>query len=216
MAPPRLVMKQALFVMSQCPHIRTNPSFISSIQSEIYKSRSLFRTIRQERVAPREWIRMLFFATTLALASFTLEMVIAAKVPVWRKFAERFLLANMGLSLALSACLGIVFGAVGLIALTAGVISTLMSIPGYRFLYWNFDSEVAQQLGGNRLEYMWHTCKQRLSHKIKTTRQRCLSLVVRLRKSWGVFVRITAIGARTMRAIARIVKSVGRSLRPGK
>jgi hypothetical protein len=41
---------------------------------------------------------MLVFAGILAMSSFALEMVIAAKLPVWQKFAERYLLANMGLS----------------------------------------------------------------------------------------------------------------------
>jgi len=153
---------------------------------------------------------MLVFAGILAMSSFALEMVIAAKLPVWRKFAERYLLANMGLSLLLSACLGMVFGAVGLIALTAGVMSTLMSIPGYRFLHWNFDSELAQKQGGNRVGYWWNTFKHSLAHKIESTKQLCTLLVLRLRKTWEVFVRATSVGARMVRAIGRLVKRVSR------
>ena len=154
---------------------------------------------------------MLVFAAILAMSSFALEMVIAAKLPVWRKFAERYLLANMGLSLLLSACLGMVFGAVGLIALTAGVMSTLMSIPGYRFLHWNFDSDIAQKQDGNRLRYIWNESKLRLSHRIATAKQWCLLLFVRTKKLLKVFVRTISIGSRFMRWIVRQAKRVAKS-----
>ena len=145
------------------------------------------------------------------MSSFALEMVIATKLPVWRKFAERYLLANMGLSLLLSDCLGMVFGAVGLIALTAGVMSTLMSIPGYRFLYWNFDSDIAQKQGGNRLHYIWNGFKFGLSHRIVTAKQCCLSLIVRMKKLLKLFVRAISIGSRFMRWIVRQAKRVAKS-----
>ena len=145
------------------------------------------------------------------MSSFALEMVIATKLPVWRKFAERYLLANMGLSLLLSACLGMVFGAVGLIALTAGVMSTLMSIPGYRFLHWNFDSDIAQKQDGNRLRYIWNESKLRLSHRIATAKQWCLLLFVRTKKLLKVFVRTISIGSRFMRWIVRQAKRVAKS-----
>ena len=150
------------------------------------------------------------------MSSFALEMVIAAKLPLWRKFAERYLLANMGLSLLLSVCLGMVFGAVGLIALTAGVMSTLMSIPGYRFLHWNFDSELAHQQGGNRLRYIWNKFKFGSSHRIAMVKQRCVFLIVRMKKLLQVFVRAISIGSRFMRWIVRRVKRVTRSRRLGK
>lgn len=145
------------------------------------------------------------------MSSFALEMVIATKLPVWRKFAERYLLANMGLSLLLSDCLGMVFGAVGLIALTAGVMSTLMSIPGYRFLYWNFDSDIAQKQDGNRLRYIWNESKLRLSHRIATAKQWCLLLFVRTKKLLKVFVRTISIGSRFMRWIVRLAKRNAKS-----
>jgi hypothetical protein len=154
---------------------------------------------------------MLVFAGILAMSSFALEMVIAAKLPIWRKFAERYLLANMGLSLLLSACLGMVFGAVGLIALTAGVMSTLMSIPGYRFLYWNFDSELSHRQGGNRLRYIWNGFKLGLLHRIATAKQWCLLLIVRTKKLLKVFVRTISIGSRFMRWIVRQAKRVTKS-----
>ena len=145
------------------------------------------------------------------MSSFALEMVIAAKLPIWRKFAGRYLLANMGLSLLLSVCLGMVFGAVGLIALTAGVMSTLMSIPGYRFLHWNFDSELARQQGGNRFHYIWNGFKLGLSHRIATAKQWCVFLIVRTKKLLKVFVRTISIGSRFMRWIVRQAKRVTKS-----
>jgi hypothetical protein len=154
---------------------------------------------------------MLVFAGVLAMSSFALEMVIAAKLPIWRKFAERYLLANMGLGLLLSACLGMVFGAVGLIALTAGVMSTLMSIPGYQFLHWNFDSELALRQGGNRLRYIWNESKLRLSHRIATAKQWCLLLIVRTKKLLKVFVRTISNGSRFMRWIVRQAKRNAKS-----
>lgn len=145
------------------------------------------------------------------MSSFALEMVIAAKLPIWRKFAERYLLANMGLSLLLSVFLGMVFGAVGLIALTAGVMSTLMSIPGYRFLHWNFDSELAHRQGGNRLHYLWNGFKLGLSHRIATAKQWCVFLIVRMKKLLKVFVRAISIGSRFMSWIVRQAKRVTKS-----
>jgi hypothetical protein len=35
----------------------------------------------------------------------------------------------------------------------AGVISTVLSVPGYQFLYWNYDSPMAQRHGGNMLAH---------------------------------------------------------------
>ncbi len=154
---------------------------------------------------------MLVFAGILAMSSFALEMVIAAKLPMWRKFAERYLLANMGLSLLLSVCLGMVFGAVGLIALMAGVMSTLMSIPGYRFLHWNCDSELAYRQGGNRLRYIWNESKLRLSHRTATAKQWLLLLIFRMKKLLKVFVRTISIGARIMSWITRQAKRVTKS-----
>lgn len=93
---------------------------------------------------------MLTMVFLLALTSCALELMIAAKIPAWRRFSARSPLFNLLNSLFISYLMGIAFGAAGLIAMSAGVISTLMSIPGYQFLAWNYDSPKAQSLGTTR------------------------------------------------------------------
>ena len=87
----------------------------------------------------------------LAITSTVLELMIAAKVPAWRKLSAKSPLFNLLNSLFLSFIMGITFGAGGLIAMGAGVISTVLSVPGYKFLYWNYDSQQAQKHGGNMM-----------------------------------------------------------------
>lgn len=89
----------------------------------------------------------------LAVTSAILELMIAAKVPAWRRLSYRSKLFNLVNSLVLSYLMGIAFGAAGLIAMGAGIISTLLSYPGYKFLYWMYDSPMAQKHGGNMFEY---------------------------------------------------------------
>jgi hypothetical protein len=82
-----------------------------------------------------------------------LELMIAAKVPPWRKLSHKSKLFNLLNSLFISYIVGIAFGAQGLIAMTAGVLSTMLSVPGYAFLYWAYDSPEAKALGGNRITH---------------------------------------------------------------
>lgn len=89
----------------------------------------------------------------LAIASSIVEMMFAASFPVWRRNAHRLKWVNMTISLILSAVLGVVFGAAGLIVMGAGMISTAMSIPGYAFLHWNYDTPYAQQFEGGLLKH---------------------------------------------------------------
>lgn len=89
----------------------------------------------------------------LAVTSTILELMIAAKIPAWRRLSYKSKLFNLINSLVLSFLIGIAFGAAGLIAMGAGVISTLLSYPGYKFLYWMYDSPMAQKHGGNMFEY---------------------------------------------------------------
>lgn len=96
---------------------------------------------------------MFGFAITLAIASFLVEMMIASKVPLMRQLAKNNLLVNLTISLGLSYFIGIMFGAIGLTAMTAAIISTLMSVPGYAFLEWAYDSEEAHAEGGNRIKH---------------------------------------------------------------
>lgn len=90
----------------------------------------------------------------LAVASTVVEMMFAARIPSWRKNAHKYKWVNMTLSLLLSFILGVMFGAAGLIALGAAMISTVLSIPGYAILHWNYDSKEAQKHGGNMIHYL--------------------------------------------------------------
>jgi len=90
----------------------------------------------------------------LALASTVVEMMFAARIPAWRKNAHKYKWVNMTLSILLSFILGIMFGAAGLITLGAAMISTVLSIPGYAILHWNYDSKEAQKHGGNMIHFL--------------------------------------------------------------
>jgi len=91
----------------------------------------------------------------LAIASSVVELMIAANVPAWRKNAHKKKWFNMAVSVLLSFVLGLLFGAAGLIALGAAMISTVLSIPGYAILYWNYDSPQAQRCGGNMTAHIY-------------------------------------------------------------
>jgi hypothetical protein len=86
----------------------------------------------------------------LAITSALLELMIAAKIPAWRRLSAKSPLFNLLNSLFISFMVGIAFGASGLIAMGSGVISTLLTVPGYAFLKWNYDTPKAQELGGNQ------------------------------------------------------------------
>lgn len=96
---------------------------------------------------------MFSFVFILAIASTAVELMIAAKIPTWRINAHKYKLVNLGLSILLSYIIGILFGAAGLIAMTAAIVSTIMSIPGYKILHWMYDSPQAQARGGNQYTY---------------------------------------------------------------
>jgi hypothetical protein len=85
----------------------------------------------------------------LGVASFIVEMMFAAKIPAWRRNAHKLKWLNMVISIGLSFVLGTAFGAKGIIAMGAAMIGTVLSIPGYAFLHWNYDSPMAQRAGGN-------------------------------------------------------------------
>lgn len=89
----------------------------------------------------------------LAVTSTLLELMIAAKIPAWRRLSARSPLFNLLNSLFISFLTGLAFGAAGLIAMGAGVISTVLSVPGYQFLHWNYDSAMAQRNGGSMYKY---------------------------------------------------------------
>jgi glucan phosphoethanolaminetransferase (alkaline phosphatase superfamily) len=81
----------------------------------------------------------------LSIMSAVLELMIAARIPLWRRLSYRSKLFNLLNSLFVSYLIGLAFGAQGLIAMTAGVFSTFLTIPGYAFLHWNMDSEKARK-----------------------------------------------------------------------
>ena len=90
----------------------------------------------------------------LAITSTILELMIASKVKWWRQKCYQSKLFNMLNSLFLSFLIGLAFSASGLIAMGAGVISTVLTVPGYKFLHWNYDSEQAQKHNGNMMQHM--------------------------------------------------------------
>lgn len=103
----------------------------------------------------------------LAVTSSVLELMIAAKVPAWRRLSAKSPLFNLLNSLFISFLMGVAFGAGGLIAMGAGVISTVISVPGYKFLYWNYDSEQALAHGGNMMRHIKNKWSQALKDLAK-------------------------------------------------
>ena len=89
---------------------------------------------------------MLSFVILLAVMSSLFEGMLAAKIPILRKIGHKSKLANLMISILISYILGVAFGAGGLIAMTAAILSTIMSIPVYTYLYWNYDSPKAKSL----------------------------------------------------------------------
>lgn len=113
---------------------------------------------------------MLTFVFLLAIMSTALELMIAAKIPFLRRLAHKSKLFNLLNSLFLSYVIGIAFGATGLIAMTAGIFSTMLSIPGYTFLHWNYDTAQAQALPEkSRYEHGTKKWKQVGSDTVKVT-----------------------------------------------
>jgi hypothetical protein len=95
----------------------------------------------------------------LAIASSALELMIASQIPLWRQWSYKSKLFNLINSMFISYIIGIAFGAQGLIAMTAGLVSTFMTIPGYIVLHWNYDTEKAKATGGNRYDAMKKSAK---------------------------------------------------------
>ena len=93
---------------------------------------------------------MLMMMIMLAVSSTIVEMMFAANFPAWRRNAHKYKWFNMAVSILISFILGFAFGAAGLIALGAAMVSTMLSIPGYAILHWNYDSVKAQTLGTPR------------------------------------------------------------------
>lgn len=105
---------------------------------------------------------MLVMVLLLAIISTALELAIASQVPLWRQWSHKSKLFNLLNSVFLSYLIGIAFGAQGLIVMTAGILSTFMTIPGYAILNWNYDSPKARSQGGNRYGHAKKTIKPKI------------------------------------------------------
>jgi len=104
---------------------------------------------------------MFMMMMMLAISSTIVEMMFAANFKSWRVNAHKYKWFNMAVSVLISFVLGLAFGAAGLIALGAAMISTVLSIPGYAFLHWNYDSVKAQTLGIPRTEHIKAVAKDK-------------------------------------------------------
>jgi hypothetical protein len=106
---------------------------------------------------------MLSLVIMLAVASTIVELTFAANFPRWRQAANNNKAINLFISIVISFILGMAFGAAGLIAMSAAIISTVMSIPGYAFLHWAYDSPRAKKHNGNLLKHYADKWKQVLT-----------------------------------------------------
>lgn len=112
---------------------------------------------------------MLAIIFLLAVTSAVFELMIAAQVPAWRRWSHKSKLFNLVNSMVLSYLIGIAFGAQGLIAMTSGIFSTFLTIPGYAFLNWNYDSKSAQNVGGNHYRHTKEVIKPKVEKTVKHT-----------------------------------------------
>jgi uncharacterized membrane protein len=143
---------------------------------------------------------MFTLAIMLALASTVIEISFAAKVPVWRKAAKKNKTINMIISILLSFILGILFGAGGLIAMSAAMISTVLSIPGYAFLEWAYDSPQAAQRGGNQIEYYNKRWKQALADLVQLTYKVIRIITFPIWATRNAIIKINAIKSKYTKA----------------
>jgi len=103
---------------------------------------------------------MFIMMITLGFSSFIVEMMFAAKIPAWRRNAHKLKWLNMVISIGLSFVLGTAFGAKGITAMGAAMLGTVLSIPGYAFLHWNYYSPQAIARGGDQLSHLKKISRQ--------------------------------------------------------
>lgn len=77
---------------------------------------------------------LLTTAILLAISSIIFEIGIAHRIPAYRKLASKNMVVNLTTSIGLSYILGMLFGASGLIAMLAGMLSTVGTIPYYKIM----------------------------------------------------------------------------------
>ena len=75
-------------------------------------------------------------ALIVAFVSWLTEMIIARKLPLYRRAASANDIVGIVMSLALSAVIGATFGAGGMIIMLGGLISTLASLATYKAWGW--------------------------------------------------------------------------------
>jgi uncharacterized membrane protein len=143
---------------------------------------------------------MFTLAIMLAIASTVIELSFAAKIPAWRKAAKKNKTVNMIISILLSYILGILFGAGGLIAMSAAMISTVLSIPGYAFLEWAYDSPQAAKRGGNQMEYYTKQWKQALADLAQLTYKVIRIITLPIWATRNAIIKINAIKSKYTKA----------------
>lgn len=110
---------------------------------------------------------MLAMMIMLAISSTVVEMMFAANFSGWRRNAHKFKWVNMVISIGVSYILGLAFGAHGLIVMGSAMISTVLSIPGYMFLHYNYDTNLAKKYKGGLFMHNLNKWKQVISDLFK-------------------------------------------------
>lgn len=77
---------------------------------------------------------LLMAAIILGVASAIVELILYLRCAPLRELIRRWELSGLILSIAISATLGAIFGAAGLVVMIAGIVSTVFTQPIY-FLY---------------------------------------------------------------------------------
>lgn len=82
---------------------------------------------------------MLTTIFTIAFFSALFEVLIAQKVPTFRRWSGQNLIVNLVGSMLISYACGVAFGGSGTIMASAALISTIMTIPYYKAASWWYD-----------------------------------------------------------------------------
>jgi hypothetical protein len=131
---------------------------------------------------------MLITIFVFALVAAGFEIAIAGKVPLYRRFAGKYLIVNLAGSIALSFALAAMFGATGLIVMAGGMLSTLMTIPYYKGMEW------------------WDTNGENFKKKTVELRENWSVLMADLLRLVEITIRIITFPLRVYRAISDFIK----------
>jgi len=94
---------------------------------------------------------MIFMFITLVLGSMLLEFKLAYHLHITH-FTQKYALLNIGMSLGLSIMLAAIFPAAGLIVLSAGLVSTALSMQMYDG-YYAYKNRVRPKIDQKKAEY---------------------------------------------------------------